>query len=123
MSEYMNNINPETNNSVNAEQTIVDTKATESGASFEGNGMNSQGNPYVKESSGSRKPKNLKSGAMVAVAVCVAAALTITGVATNGFGLAKSSTTNTASISSSNSGSSSDSSTKSGTNTVKAADA
>lgn len=127
MSEYMNNINPETNNNSNAEQTIVDTTATETGASFEGNGMNSQGNPYVKEGSGSRKPRNLKSGAMVAVAVCVAAALTITGVATNGFGLAKNSTTNTASTSSSNSGSSSgsrsDSSTKSGTNTVKAADA
>lgn len=127
MSEYMNNINPETNNNSNAEQTIADTTATETGASFEGNGMNFQGNPYVKEGSGSRRPRNLKSGAMVAVAVCVAAALTVTGVATNGFGLAKNSTTNTASTSSSNSGSSSgnssDSSTKSGSNTVKAADA
>lgn len=128
MSEYMNNINPEMNMNQSADQTVVDTTATEmnSNASY-ANNANAQGNPYAgpqgnpctnaNEAQPPRKHRNLKAAACVAVAVCVAAALTITGVATNGFGLVKG-TTNTASTSSG-----STSGSPSGTNTVKAASA
>ena len=99
MSEYMNNINPDTDNSLNEGQVIVDSTASE-------NGTGEGGTSYEKTPS-TRKPKNLKAGAMVAVAVCVAAALTITGVATNGFGLAGKTSTSTTTASSSDSDSSS----------------
>ena len=112
MSEYMNNINPDTNNSLNEGQVIVDSTASE-------NGTGEGGTSYEKTPS-PRKPKNLKAGAMVAVAVCVAAALTITGVATNGFGLAGKTSTSTTTASSSDSDSSSRNSGSS-SNTVKAA--